>query len=190
MDTQRLIVVAAAVVQLALWLVLAGRYKTPTSAPGNIVLHYGWKVRFLGLCTAFATPMAMIMLSVVTYLRHTPQLLALDLTILASGFIGGALLIETQGAHLIVTETTLISVSPWRRRRAWRWNEIEKVTCSFVSRWVNYWLVLHGPQRQVIHASLLLVGIRDLAQTLLRHVPVVKCAPARNVLDRLAGAPR
>ena len=181
MDTQRLILVGAAVVQLALWLVLAGRYKTPAAPPGAVVLHYGWKLRFLGLCIAFAIPMLVILLFAVTPMRHTRLALPIGVLLLITGCVGGILLVETQGVYLVVTDGTIAGVSPWRRRREWRWQEIEQVSYSRANRW----LILRGPQQQVIRASLFLVNIRDLAQAVLRHVSGMKCAPARHVLDRL-----
>lgn len=182
MDTQRLILIAVAVVQLALWLVLAGRYKTPAAAPGTVVLHYGWKVRFLGLCNAFAFPMLLIVLFAVTPGRQATRTVPIGITLLALGCIGGALLVETQGVYLILTEASIASVSPWRRRREWRWDEIERVTYSRLNRW----LILHGPRRETIRAAFVLVNFRELAQAILRQVSGVKSAPARKVLDRLA----
>ncbi|GEM_PF-6098876 len=184
MDTQRFILIAAAVVQLALWLVLAGRYKAPSAAPGSIVLQYGWKLRFLGLCIAFAFPMLMIVLFAVTPIRHAAHTVPIGITLLALGCVGGALLVETQGVFLIITDATIVGVSPWRRRREWRWDEIERVTFSRANRW----LILHGPRQETIHAALFLVGIRELAQAILRHVSGMKCAPARKVLDRLVAS--
>lgn len=181
MDTQRLILVGAAVVQLALWLVLAGRYKTPAAPPGGVVLHYGWKLRFLGLCIAFAIPMLMILVFAVTPMRHTGRALPVGVSLLLAGFVGGALLVETQGVYLVISEATIAGVSPWRQRREWRWDQIEQVNYSRVNRW----LILRGPQQQVVRASFYLVNIRELAQAIVRHVSGVKCAPARHVLDRL-----
>ena len=62
METQRILLVAAAVVELALWLVIAGRYKTPHAPDGAVVLRYGRKLRMLGLCIAFAVPILTIVL--------------------------------------------------------------------------------------------------------------------------------
>ena len=181
MDTQRLILIAAAVVQLALWLVLAGRYKTPTAAPGSIVLQYGWKMRFFGLCIAFVIPMLMIVLFAVTPARHAARTIPIGITLLMLGFVGGALLVETQGVYLILSKTGIAGVSPWRRRHEWRWDEVERVSYSRLNRW----LILQGPRQERIRSAFVLVGIRDLAQATLRHVSGMKCAPARTVLDRL-----
>ena len=184
MDKQRLILIAAAVVQLALWLVLAGRYKKPTAAPGSIVLQYGWKLRFFGLCIAFTIPMLMIVLFVVTPVRPAAQTVPIGLTLLALGCVGGCILVETQGVYLIVTDAAIVGVSPWRRRREWRWDEIVRVTFSRANRW----LIHEGPRQERIRAALFLAGIRELAQAIVRHVSGIKCAPARKVLDRLAGS--
>ena len=181
MDTQRLILIAAAVLQLALWLVLAGRYKTPPAAPGSIVLHYGWKLRFFGLCVAFAFPMLMIVLFAVTPVRQAAHTIPIGITLLALGCVGGALLAETQGVYVILTDSAIVGVSPWRRRREWRWDEIERVSFSRL----NGWLILHGPRKATIRAPLFLVGIRDLSRAIARHVSGAKCAPARKVLERL-----
>src|SRR5688572_19054673 len=132
MDTQRLILVGAAVVQLALWLVLAGRYKTPAAPAGAVILHYGWKLRFLGLCIAFAIPMLMILVFAATPMRHTGRALPVGMTLLALGFVGGALLVETQGVYLVISEATIIGISPWRRRREWRWDQVERVSYSLL----------------------------------------------------------
>src|SRR5262245_50287538 len=181
MDTQRLILIGLAVVQLALWLVLAGRYKTP-AAPGAVVVHYGWKLRFLGLCNAFAFPMLMIIVLAMTPARHAPRTLPIGITLLALGCAGGALLVETQGVYLILTDATIASVSPWRKRREWRWEEIERVAYSRLNRW----LILYGPRHETIRAAFALAGIREMAQAILKHVSGTKLAPARTVLDRLA----
>ncbi len=183
MDTQRLILVGATIVQLALWLVLAGRYQAPAPAPGTVVLNYGWKLRFLGLCIAFAIPMLMILMFAVNPMRHTQRALPFGLTILALGFVGGVLMVETQAVYLVVSDATIVGISPWRRRREWRWDQIERVTFSRLNRW----LILHGPRGETIRAALALVGIRDLAQAILRRVSGPKCAPAaRQIVDRLA----
>ena len=181
MDTQRLILVGAAVVQLALWLVLAGRYKTPAAPAGAVVLHYGWKLRFLGLCVAFAIPMLVILMFAVKPMHHTQLALPFGVLLLSAGFTGGILLMETQGVYVVITDATIVSVSPWRRRREWRWEQIEQVSYSRANRW----LILRGPQGQLIRASYYLVNIRELAQAILRHVSGMKCAPARRVLDQL-----
>ena len=181
MDTQRLILVGAAVVQLALWLVLAGRNRTPPASPGTVVLHYGWKLRLLGLCVAFAIPMLIILLLAATT-RQTGQVLPIGVLLLLAGFAGGILLVETQGLYVVVTESGILGISPWRPRREWRWDQIEQVSYSRANRW----LTLRGPQQQVIRASFYLVNIRELAQAVLRHVAGSRCTPARQVLDRLA----
>jgi hypothetical protein len=182
MDTQRLILIGLAVVQLALWLVLAGRYKTPAAAPGAVVVHYGWKLRFLGLCNAFAFPMLMIIVLAMTPARYAPRTLPIGITLLALGCVGGALLAETQGVYLILTDATIAGVSPWRRRREWRWEEIERVTYSQLNRW----LILHGPRHETIRAAFAVAGIRELAQAILKHVSGTKLAAARKVVGRLA----
>ena len=182
MDNVRLIFVAAAVVQLTLWLMLAGRYKTPAAPPGGFVLRYGWKLRLLGLCIAFAIPMLLIVvLSITSSIAQAP-VIRMSVTLLVLGFVGGWLLVETQGVHVIVTDATLASVSPWRRRREWRWSEIERIEYSTLNRW----LVLRGPRQEAIRASLSLVGIDDLARAILKQVAGPKYAPARKVLDRLS----
>src|SRR5262245_3056583 len=184
MDTQRLILIAVAVVQLALWLVLAGRYKTPATAPSAVVLHYGWKLRFFGLCVAFAFPMLIILLFAVTPVRAPTRTVPIGITLLMLGCVGGALLVETQGVYLILTETSIASVSPWRRRREWHWHEIERVTYSRLNRR----RILHGPRQETIRAAFVLLGIRELAQAILAHVPGMKCASARKVLDKLVAS--
>ncbi len=181
MEPQRLLLVAAAVVQLALWLVFAGRYKLPAAGPGAAVLHYGWKLRLLGLTIAFAIPLLTILFFVkMPDLRTSP--LPIGITFLVCGFAGGMLLMETQGVHIIVSNEAVVSMSPWRRRREWRWHEIEQVTFSRL----HSSLVLRGPRQDTIRASLFLVGIGDLARAILRHVSGNKCAAARKTLDRLA----
>ena len=182
MDKVRLIFVTAAVVQLTLWLMLAGRYKTPVAPAGGLVLRYGWKLRVLGLCIAFAIPMLLIVVLSITSTISQGPVIRVSVTLLVLGFVGGWLLVETQGVHLIVTDASLVSVSPWRRRREWRWSEIERVEYSPMNRW----LLQHGPRQEAIRASLYLVGINDLARAILKHVSGPKCAPARKVLDRLA----
>ena len=183
METQRLMLVIAAVVQFSLWLVLSGRYRTPPAAAGTVVLRYGPKLRLLGLCIAFAIPALLVVLLVATPIRYTRNLAPLGVTFLALGFVGGSLLLETQGVRLTVTDLGIISMSPWRRRHEWRWDEIEQVSFSRL----NYWLILDGPRQEKIRASLFLVGIRDLARAALQHVSGIKLARARKVLDRLAG---
>lgn len=182
MDTQRFILVTLAVVQLALWLALAGRYRTPVPAQGTIVLRYGWKLRMLGLCIAFAIPMLMILVFVLTPIRHTPLMLPVGITLLALGCVGGILLVETQGVHFIVSDTTLVAVSAWRGRREWRWDEIEKVSFARINRW----LILGGPRQESVRASLYLANIGELARALVQHVSGMKLAAARNVIHRLA----
>jgi hypothetical protein len=181
MDPQRLFIVAAAVVQLALWLVFAGRYKRPAAAPGTTVLHYGWKLRLLGLTIAFVIPMLTIVFFATAPGRHASPL-PIGITFLLCGCAGGALLLETQGVHLIVSSESVVSMSPWRRRLEWRWREIERVTWSRA----HWSLVLHGPRQETIRASLFLVGIGELARAILRHVSGNKCIPARKMLDRSA----
>jgi hypothetical protein len=170
-------------VQLALWLVLAGRNKTPPASPGTVVLHYGWKLRFLGLCIAFAIPMLIILLLAAS-MRQTGQVVPIGVLLLLAGLAGGVLLVETQGLYVVVTESGILGISPWRGRREWRWDQIEQVSYSRVNRW----LIVRGPQHQVIRASFYLVNIRDLAQAVLRHVSGPKCTPARQLLDRLAAS--
>lgn len=182
MDAQRLFLVGAAVVQLTLWLAFAGRYRNPTAPPGSVVLRYGDKLRMLGLCVAFAIPLLMILLFIVTPLRLTPRPLPLGFTLLALGFIGGMPLLETQGVFLIVGPETIVSLSPWRRRREWRWDEVVQVRYSILNRW----LILSGPRQEIIRTSLFLVGIGELARALIRHVSGMKWTPARKVLERLA----
>ena len=182
METQRLILVAAAVVQLALWLMLAGRYRIPAAAPGSTVLSYGWKWRFLALCLAFGIPMVSIVAAVLTPPQIRAALAPIGLLLIISGLAAGATMIETQGVYLILTDAGILGVSPWRSRREWRWHEIERVSYSRLNRW----LVLTGPRQETIRAPFFLVGIRNLAQAVIKNVPGPKCAPARKVLDRLA----
>lgn len=182
MDTQRLILVGAAVVQLTLWIMLAGRYRAPAAAPDSVVLRYGWKLRLLGLCIAFGIPMCLIVVLSTTAALTAKPVLPLSITLLTLGFVGGGLLVETQGVHLVIAETTLVGVSPWRRRREWRWHEIERVTYSRF----NQSLVLYGPRQERLQASFSLIGIGELAQTLLRRVAGPKItAPTHAVLQRL-----
>ena len=74
------------------------------------------------------------------------------------------------------------TASPWRKRREWRWDEIERVSYSRLNRW----LILYGPRHETIRAAFALAGIRELAQSILKHVSGMKLAAARTVLDRLA----
>ncbi len=182
MDTQRLVLVIAAVVQFALWLVVCGRYHAPVAAPGTAVLRYGPKLRVLGLCIAFAIPALLVLLLVATPVRSLRNLIPLGGTFLTLGFVGGSLLLETQAVYLLVSDSGLVSFSPWRRRREWRWEEIEQVSFSRL----NYWLILDGPRREKIRVSLLLCGSGDFARALLRHVSGMKLARARKVLERRA----
>jgi hypothetical protein len=181
MDPQRLFFVAAAVAQFALWLVFAGRYKPPAPTAGSTVLRYGGALRLFSLAFAFAVPVGTVVIFAVVR-GNDASPIPLGITLLVCGFVVGILMMETQGVFMIVADDKIISLSPWRRRREWRWHEIEQVTFSRL----HWSLELHGPRQETIRASLFLVGIGDLARAILRRVSGIKCAPARKRLDRLA----
>src|SRR5438874_8113294 len=102
MDKQRLIIVAAAVVQLALGLVFAGRYKMPTAPAGAMVLRYGWQLRAFALCLAFAIPLWTIIFFATLRLLSDASLLPIGICFLLCGCAGSVLLLETQGVYFIV----------------------------------------------------------------------------------------
>ena len=77
------------------------------------------------------------------------------------------LLLELFVARLIVSDERITSVSPWRRERTFRWDEIESIRYSKLSQ--AY--VIIGPGKKKIYASEYLNGWANLTVEFRQRIP-------------------
>ena len=80
--------------------------------------------------------------------------------------MSGYLLLECFVARLIVSADGLTSLSPWNGERFFRWDEIESIRYSKLSRWY----VIVGPGRKKIYASEYLNGFGDLSAVFRKRI--------------------
>jgi hypothetical protein len=181
MTETRLLFVLAALVELAAWVLIALRFRLPKPVAGETLLHYGFKLRVFALVVAFGIPLGLIYLMAATPIADIRGSTLIGATALAAGAIGGALLAETQGVHMLLTQAGIVSASPWRRRCELAWSAIVRVGYSKI----NQWMIVRAQGKPPIRASMHLVNIRQLAQLLRQRVAADRLAPAAKVLERL-----
>ncbi|MCI0376162.1 MAG: hypothetical protein L0215_01015 [Gemmataceae bacterium] len=180
METARWVVIAAAIVLSVGWIGVAiVKRPRPTPAPDDIVLRYGFTIRFLGVLSALGAPLCMILLMVLAPLPRPRDAYWAGGILFCLGCLGGILLLEIAGVRLTFNAQRVLSISPWRQQLEWRWEEIEQVSFSRLNRW----LVLKGPGGKKVRASIYLLRIRDLVQAVKQHIPDKKREQAKSYLD-------
>jgi len=163
--------IASAIVLAIRWVLTAARRARPAtdSATGNRIYTYVWylKVAFIWMLPSTALGGYFFVKQVNTnpsdlygiILLGTPFLLFVFMTIYG--------LLEIFLTRLIVSDQSIISFSPWRGRREFRWDEIESVSYSAKVGG----LTLKGPDGKKIRASVYLAGSGQLTEELRRRVP-------------------
>lgn len=178
-----MVVIAAAIVLCVGWIGLAAvRQPRLTPAPDDVILRYGFTLRCLGLLSALAAPLCMILLMVLAPIPRARDVYLAGGILFGLGCIGGILLLEIEGVRIACNAQRVLSISPWRKERAWRWEEIEQVTFSRLNRW----LVLKGPGGKKVRASIYLLRIQDLVQAVKQHIPDKKREQAKAYLENPA----
>lgn len=164
-----------------LWLAVALVGRLPPGGDKVLTeLRYGARVRSAALFAALAMPLLTLAILALLPWHNLAQLTKAGLILLALCLPGGLLLLEVQRVRLAISETGLIADSPWRGRRAMRWDEVEHVSCSALNRW----LVIEGRDKTTIRASFFLTGLPALLTALRDRVPAAKRAGVRRHLDQ------
>ena len=177
---------AAAIVLAIQWMIAAARRARPAadSATGNHIYTYVWYVKVLSILMLPMTTLGgYFFVKEVNanppklygiILIGTPFFLFVFMTIYG--------LLEVFLTRLIVSDQSIISYSPWRGRREFRYDEIESVSYS-----ANAGHTLKGPDGKKIDASVYLAGSGYLNEELRRRVPKERWIASGKVLLSISG---
>jgi len=176
MDPARTFFILAALIQLVIWAIVI--FRPVKDPPGRVVLRYGPILRGFGICVAFAIPLLLIAAMLSYLFSSLGHLVFLGGSLLVLGLIGGVLLLETQITRIAVADHGVVGRSPWRPLRNFNWGDIRTVSYSTL----DHCLILHGPKRYAIRASLYLIHIADLSRAIKENLPGDRYA---SVIKRL-----
>lgn len=147
----------------------AGFSRAAVEADGTRLLRYSAVLRtFGGIGGVLLLGLAVWVLSVLPTLEE-PLGIKVFLCLVAAGlaFLGVYGAVEFPWVRLSIDESGLVSYTPWRGLRRMAWSEVEDVRFSGSAQW----FVIEGAGGQRIRAHLYLVGVRDLYDALVAHVP-------------------
>ena len=167
-DIIRNILIVLAVTFLVNYLTTAALRSKPTIDPatGAGIYTYGRASKALGLFSLIL-PAFMGMLSLILYRKGESDYPTWLIICLIFAAMSAWALLEFFVVRLIVSEEGIKSISPWTGRRFFRWDEIESIRYSKVSRWY----VITGPARKKIYASEYLKGFGHLGAELRKKIP-------------------
>jgi hypothetical protein len=172
MDAAQTWFVIIGVAELLLWALAALR---PVRIPAaGTVLQYGAKLRWFGLAVALLIPTILIAAMLLIPFPHTGRLVLLGVNLAVLGLVGGVLLLETQRSRIVVNDSGVVGVSPWRRTHSFSWSEIHAVTYTPL----DHCLILHATGGRRIRASLYLRGIEELTRSIKHKLPADRYASA------------
>ena len=140
-----------------------------------MVLRYSWFLRTFGFAIGILVPAFFILVVPV----RTAAEVALEFILLAVSILfGGYYFIESMALRITVTQEGINSISPWRKPRFIRWNDIQEIVFSKA----NGLIIVIGPVGEKIRVSLFLIGIRDFLQEIETRVPASRCDKASELL--------
>jgi hypothetical protein len=151
---------------IALGLMAARRPALTEPTTGATILRQSWVYK--GLAIAGFGLFLVIFFDVLTRPGiRIPNDLWPTFVIFGIALVCGLMVLDGFRTQIALHEEGVISYTPWRGTRSFRWSEIEKVTFSYMGGWFT----ITGPNRRKIRVSMWMVGIRSLADSIRRHLP-------------------
>lgn len=171
--------IVIAVAGLLQYLAMAGLRSKATidSATGEYIFSYVRGLKVLALIS-LVLPVLWGSLSLYFYRTEKANYLVWLITGLIFAGMSGYALLESFVARLVVSDELITSVSPWRRERTLRWDEIESIQYSKVSQS----FVIRGPDQQKIYAPEYLSGMVTLCAEFRKRIPPEKWKPRKDRL--------
>lgn len=168
MTTLQFVFTSLAAIMIGSWFSVDFVRRTKIDANGIIAeLRYGRILSITAMCFALTPPTLLCVLIWRLQWRDERMLMIAGSSMLCLGLVPGVLLIEVARVRVILTETSVIRISPWRATVTFAWNDIERVRYSALNRLYE----LRAGDR-AIRVSRLLDGVHKFVESAKAKIPL------------------
>jgi hypothetical protein len=178
--TTHILIGIAVPVVLGLGLAAARRPARLDPTLGAMILRHSWVYKGLGIAALGTFLFLFIAVSIQQGIQVPSDLIPMAI-ILGFAFIGGLTVLDGFRTQVALVDEGIISFTPWRGTRSFQWNEIEKVTFSYICGWFT----ITGSGRRRIRVNMMMVGIGDLANSIRRRLPPERYRNAERGFDAI-----